>query len=142
MIENDFEEKDTLAERVTKLNGQTGLGLILRDGGGGRFYLEQEGRYFTGAMRPHELRHWTADFARGFRLGDAAARGEAPPHVEEVSPRPGTRMLDLQPPSSDPLRQAAESIEELKKFHGRRRGRMRGGPIGAPRDPSTGHECP
>lgn len=72
MIENDFDEKDTLEQRVEKLNGQTGLGLILRGGGRGRFYLEREGKYFTGAMRPHELRHWTADFAGGYRIGHAS----------------------------------------------------------------------
>lgn len=42
--------------------------------------------------------------------------------VRGVSPRPGTRMLDLRPSSSDPTRQAAESIERLKS-----------GAIGAPR---------
>lgn len=35
--------------------------------------------------------------------------------VQGVSPRPGTRMLDLQPPSSDPMKQAAESIERLRR---------------------------
>lgn len=42
--------------------------------------------------------------------------------VQGVSVRPGTRMLDLQPSSSDPMRQAAESVEWLKS-----------GAIGAPR---------
>ena len=42
--------------------------------------------------------------------------------VQGVSVRPGTRMLDLDASSSDPMRQAAESIE-----------RPRGGAIGAPR---------
>jgi hypothetical protein len=54
--------------------------------------------------------------------------------VQGVSPRPGTRMLDLHPSSADPMQQAAESTEELRKFHRSRRGRMRGGAIGAPRD--------
>lgn len=54
--------------------------------------------------------------------------------VQGVSPRPGPRMLDLPPSSSDPMQQAGESIEELKKFHRRRRGRMRGGAIGVTRD--------
>jgi hypothetical protein len=31
------------------------------------------------------------------------------------APRPGTRMLDLRPPASDPTRQAGESIERLKR---------------------------
>jgi hypothetical protein len=44
--------------------------------------------------------------------------------VQGASPRPGTRMLDLDASPSDPLRQAAESIEELKKFHRRRRGQI------------------
>jgi hypothetical protein len=42
--------------------------------------------------------------------------------VKGVSTRPGTRMLDLDASSSDPLRQAGESVE-----------RLRGGAIGAPR---------
>ena len=42
--------------------------------------------------------------------------------VQGVSVRPGTRMLDLQPPPSDPMRQAEQSIERLKS-----------GAIGAPR---------
>jgi hypothetical protein len=53
---------------------------------------------------------------------DARAQG--------VSVRPGTRMLDLDASSSDPLRQAGESIEELKR-----------GAIGAPRaDGAEGRE--
>ena len=74
MIENDFDEKDTAAERVVKLNGQTGLGFILRERGyKGLVYLEREGRHFTGAMGREELMHWTATFALGFRLGHAGA---------------------------------------------------------------------
>ena len=42
--------------------------------------------------------------------------------VKGVSARPGTRMLDLDASSSDPMRQAAESMERLKS-----------GAIGAPR---------
>lgn len=42
--------------------------------------------------------------------------------VQGVSVRPGTRMLDLQTPVGDPMKQAAESIEGLKS-----------GAIGAPR---------
>jgi hypothetical protein len=34
--------------------------------------------------------------------------------VKGVSPRPGTRLLDLDASSSDPTRQAGESIERLK----------------------------
>lgn len=34
--------------------------------------------------------------------------------VQGVSVRPGTRLLDLQPPSADPMRQAGESIEGLR----------------------------
>ena len=50
--------------------------------------------------------------------------------VQGVSVRPGTRMLDLQPSSSDPMLQAGESIERLK-----------GGAIGAPRaDGAQGRE--
>jgi hypothetical protein len=35
--------------------------------------------------------------------------------VNGVSTHPSTRMLDLRPSSSDPMRLAAESIERLKK---------------------------
>jgi hypothetical protein len=42
--------------------------------------------------------------------------------VQGVSTRPGTRMLDLDASSSDPMRQAGESVEGLKR-----------GAIGAPR---------
>ena len=42
--------------------------------------------------------------------------------VNGVSTRPGTRMLDLTPSSSDPLKQAGESVERLQS-----------GAIGAPR---------
>jgi hypothetical protein len=42
--------------------------------------------------------------------------------VKAVSTRPGTRMLDLDASSSDPMKQAGESVE-----------RLRGGAIGAPR---------
>jgi hypothetical protein len=45
----------------------------------------------------------------------------APEPDERPSPRPGTRMLDLQPSSSDPMKQAAESLE---RFVGRHRGRI------------------
>jgi hypothetical protein len=31
--------------------------------------------------------------------------------------RPGTNMLDLQPSSADPMRQAGESIERLRREH-------------------------
>ena len=31
------------------------------------------------------------------------------------APRPGTRMLDIMPPSSDPRRQAEQSIERLRR---------------------------
>ena len=40
-----------------------------------------------------------------------------PPPAESVSPRPGTRMLDLPPAPGDPVRQAGESIEGLKREH-------------------------
>ncbi|MDT5268415.1 MAG: hypothetical protein QOH49_601 [Acidobacteriota bacterium] len=42
--------------------------------------------------------------------------------VQGVSTRPGTRMLDLNASSADPMKQAGESIERLKS-----------GAIGAPR---------
>jgi hypothetical protein len=74
MIENDFDNKDTLEQRVEKLNGQTGLGFVLREQGyKGLVYLERAGKSFTGAMRPHLLMHWTGTFALGFRVGHAAA---------------------------------------------------------------------
>jgi hypothetical protein len=66
--------------------------------------------------------------------------------VKSVSARPGTRMLDLSSPSSDPMWQAAESVEELRRDHitreiaaSARRGvrlasrRRRGHAIGDPR---------
>lgn len=56
---------------------------------------------------------------------EEGAEPTAPEPVEYPRARPGTRMLDLPPSSSDPLRQAGESIEELRKFHQRRRGRPR-----------------
>lgn len=135
MIENDFGEKDTLEERVEKLNGQTGLAFRLEQWPQNprrprrRLYSlsyafagQKRG---TGPMRKHELLHWTATFALGFRLGHASAEGAeaepqrrgatgAPRGDEAPSPRPGTRMLALQPPSSDPMQQAEESVEKLK----------------------------
>ena len=51
--------------------------------------------------------------------------------VQVVSVRPGTRLLDLQPSSSDPRRQAEQSIE-----------RLRGGSIGAPRGEVNQHFSP
>lgn len=35
--------------------------------------------------------------------------------VKGVSPRPGTRMLDIPASSSDPMKQAGESIEGLRR---------------------------
>jgi hypothetical protein len=121
MIENDFAESDTLEGRVEKLSRQTGLAFKLeawpRHRQRGRLYSlsyafagQQRG---TGPMDRHELLHWTATFALGFRLGHASAEGAeaetqrrgaigAPREVEAPSPRPGTRMLDLPPSSSDP----------------------------------------
>jgi hypothetical protein len=50
-------------------------------------------------------------------------------------------MLLIPTRPADPMRLAEESIEELKKFHQRRRGRTRGGAIGAPQG-STGRVLP
>lgn len=44
--------------------------------------------------------------------------------VKRPKPRPGTRMLDLDASSSDPMRQAGESIERLRKFFAARRGQI------------------
>jgi len=44
-------------------------------------------------------------------------RGEAPPPDECLSPRPGTRMLEMPAAPADPARLAGESIERLKKEH-------------------------
>jgi hypothetical protein len=41
----------------------------------------------------------------------------SPEPGEPLSPRPGTRMLELPPDSADPARLAAESIEQLKREH-------------------------
>lgn len=39
--------------------------------------------------------------------------------AQGVSPRPGTRMLEITPSSSDPMRQAGESVEKLKREQSR-----------------------
>jgi hypothetical protein len=50
------------------------------------------------------------------RMGiDAELLGPEPAPDESVSPRPGTRMLDLPPSSADPMRQAEESVERLRR---------------------------
>jgi hypothetical protein len=50
------------------------------------------------------------------RMGiDAERLGTEPAPVEGVSPRPGTRMLDLPPSPADPMKQAGESVERLRR---------------------------
>ena len=61
-----------------------------------------------------------------------APRPDAPPCA-----KPGSGMLLIPTRPADPMRLAEESIEELKKFHQRRRGRTRGGAIGAPQGSQT-----
>ena len=102
-VENNFEQKDTLSERIRKFNTQTGLSLVLmyrhtsvwKDFGldfakddpqhgetitftgddvyqdqetGFRFWLEEDGKHFTGEMTAYEMFHWTAQVALGYRI--------------------------------------------------------------------------
>jgi hypothetical protein len=49
---------------------------------------------------------------------EASESPTASPQPDECpSPRPGTRMLEIPPASADPMRQAGESIERLKRKH-------------------------
>jgi hypothetical protein len=73
--------------------------------------LTGEGFLVIVDQRTHEL--VIQQGATGETVTVAVSPRGAP--MPEVSPRPGTRMLDLPPSSSDPMQQAGESIERLKR---------------------------